>query len=95
MLRQLEIQAQAISEINLEHKKVQIAFSPEEVEKIEQIFEKIQLADDSPIFILKKNEYDKYLVALSKIKTGLDIKSTPAALMRAQEIAEAHVDGWK
>lgn len=87
-----KIQFQGFSEQRIDYKSVSFLFLPEEIEKAQEVFDKIHVLfgkEDLYIFSLKK--WAKFFELISEIKATCNIKNSAAAFIYLLDLAETKI----
>ncbi|MBN2061689.1 MAG: ParB N-terminal domain-containing protein [Deltaproteobacteria bacterium] len=93
-LEQLDkISFEAITEQRLEYRSVSFLFLPEEIEKAEEVFERINnLFGKEDVHIVSLEKWEKFFELISGIKTDCNLKNSAAAFSRMLDLAESRMD---
>ena len=82
-----------LSESQLEYRIVSIAFLPDEVERAEQLFDKVMKEClGEATWVNRRGEYDRLLDALTVAKERAGVKNTATAFSLLLDVAERHLD---
>lgn len=92
LLKQSE--ADALREANLSFQTFSLVFLPEEIERIQEVFQQAQaFAKGAKLTLLARwSEYDRYMEAMDAVRTANNVQSSATAFLLLLDIAERHMD---
>ena len=100
LLAELEkVSLEPLSEVNLDFRTFTLLFLPEEVDRVEAVFEKAKgsVTGDS-IRLARLAEFDRLMEAIAKTQAAYNVKNVAVALMLVLEVFERHLtdlsEGW-
>lgn len=100
LLEELEkVSLAPLSEVKLDFRTISFLFLPEEVERLDEVFEEAQcMAGNNDLRLASMNDFDRALDALAKTQSAYNVKNTATALMLILDIFERHktdlTEGW-
>jgi len=99
ILDEMEKNAQrTLAEVNLEYKVLSFVFLPEEIENIDEIFEKTKDIKSDEIRFTILEHFERLISATSTVKAAYNIKNSAVALENVLNVFENHLedlqDGW-
>jgi hypothetical protein len=84
-----KVEFQAISEARLDYRSVSFLFLPEEVERAEEIFERIHvLFGKEDLYVFSMEKWEQFFAVISEIKTRCNLKNSAAAFAYLLDLAE-------
>lgn len=96
-----KISLEPLSEVNLDFRTATFVFLPDELERLEQVFQDAlsMISAKNEVYVARLQEFDRMIKNMDKTKGAYSVKNSATALMLILDVFERHpldiAEGWE